>query len=104
MPELKPVKLKINKERWVSYLEFLVRNNLITFLVLIFLILILGLFIGYFYVWRVESFDQKLEVEKILKIDALKQQRVLDEWQQRNENFYTVDAKKYRNPFELKKQ
>jgi len=104
MIKFKPIKLKINRYRWFSYFELLAKNNLLTFLILFFLTLILGLLIGYFYVWRVEIFDQKIEVEKILKIDALKQQRVLDEWQQRNENFYTVDAKKYRNPFELKKQ
>ncbi|MGB9743569.1 MAG: hypothetical protein ACPLW9_02575 [Minisyncoccales bacterium] len=91
--------LKENTHQRKNKLEFLVQHNLIVFLILFFLALFFGLLIGYYYIGPLKSFDQTNELEKILKIDALKQQRVLDEWQQRNEDFYTADAKIYNDPF-----
>ncbi len=81
------------------FFEFSAENSFLFFLAMFFIILLVGLFIFYHYVFLIEIQEITIQEEKLLKLDMEKQARVLEEWQKRNENFYTADLKERFDPF-----
>lgn len=74
-----------------------------TFLILLFLSLILGEFI--FYTYFISIKEAKIEVsEKILQFQEKTYQRILEVWQEKEKQFKEADSKEYFNLFKEKKE
>jgi hypothetical protein len=93
--------LKINKtiKKLKVFIELLAENSFLVFLALFLISLFLGLIIFYHYVFLPENLDVIIKEEELLGLDLEKQARVLEEWQNRNDNFYKADSKERIDPF-----
>jgi hypothetical protein len=81
------------------FLEFSAENSFLFFLIMFLIVLLIGLFVFYHYVFLIETQETVIQEEKLLKLDTEKQARVLEEWQKRNETFYRADFKEHPDPF-----
>ena len=96
------IKFKKIKKSLKNLPRTLAKESFLTFLGLLFVVLFLGLAVFYYsYIFLTEVSDETIEEEKLLKLDTESQQKVLKEWQKRNENFYTTDFKEYPDPFKV---
>jgi len=99
MPKLKLIRFKKSLKNMPRVLA---RKSFLTFLGLFLVVLLLGLTVFYYsYIFLAEISDETINEEKILKLDAKSQQKVLEEWQKRNEKFLEADTKKYPDPFNV---
>ena len=100
MYKLKLIKLKKISKTLKSLLRVLAEKSFLTFLGMFLIVLILGLAVFYYsHIFLTEVSDETVKEEKLLKFDTKAQQKVLEEWQKRNENFYAIDFKEYPDPF-----
>jgi len=99
MPKIKFKKIK----KFLKNLpRTLAEKSFLTFLGLLFVVLFLGSGVFYYsYVFLTEISDETIEEEKLLKLDMESQQKVLEEWQKRNEKFLEADIKEYPDPFKV---
>ncbi len=97
MFKLKAIKLK---ESFKKSPKNLAEHSFLFFLAMFLIIAFFGGFIFYHYQYSL-SFKtaDELSGEKPLKFDVQRQQKILEEWQKRNENFNTAGSKEYSDPF-----
>jgi len=96
------IKFKKIKKSLKNLPRTLAEKSFLTFLSLLFIVLFSGSGVFYYsYVFLTEISDETIEEEKLLKLDMESQQKVLKEWQKRNENFYAADFKEYPDPFRI---
>ena len=93
--------LKINRiiKKLKVFVQLLAENSFLVFLTLFLASLFVGLIIFYHYVFLPEKMDVVIEEEELLNLNLEKQARVLEEWQNRNDNFYKADSKERIDPF-----
>lgn len=94
------IKLKRIKKSLKALPRALAEKSFLTFFGLFLVVLLLGLVVFYyFYIFSTEIPDEVVKEEKLLELDTENQQKVLQEWRERNENFYAADSKEYLDPF-----
>ncbi|MBM3257651.1 MAG: hypothetical protein FJZ05_00310 [Candidatus Nealsonbacteria bacterium] len=99
MFKLKAAKLK--EELWKST-KSLAKHSFLFFIILFLIIAFSGCFIFYCYQsGYFLSIEGELNGVKPLKFDTEKQQKVLEEWQKRNENFNSTSSHQYSDPFQV---
>jgi len=100
MPKLKSIKSARSVKNLKNLPRFLAERSFLAFLISFIIISFLGsLVFYYFYIFSAEFQSETLGKEELLKLDMISQQKVLEEWQRRNDNFQAVDSKIYPNPF-----
>ncbi|MDP2864359.1 MAG: hypothetical protein Q8N73_01710 [bacterium] len=96
------IKFEKTKKSLKNLPRTLAEKSFLTFLGFLFVVLFLGSGVFYYsYVFLTEISDETIKEEKLLKLNMESQQKVLEEWQKRNENFYAVDFKEYPDPFRI---
>lgn len=100
MAKLKSIKFAQSAKNLKNLPRFLAERSFLAFLISFIIISFLGsLVFYYFYIFPAEFQGETPEKEELLKLDMVSQQKVLEEWQWRNDNFQAVDSKTYSNPF-----
>ncbi len=79
----------------------LAKKSFLVFLAFFCLAVFSGLVIFYYYFCSAEAREELIKEDKLLRPDTERQQRVLQEWQERNEKFHRADFKEYSDPFFL---
>lgn len=77
----------------------LAENSFLTFLALFIISLIIGAIIFVRCSILIEMPAENIGEEKVFKFEAKTYQKVLKEWQIKNERFSQIETKKYINPF-----
>ncbi|MDP2663910.1 MAG: hypothetical protein Q8P08_00420 [bacterium] len=78
--------------------KVLVKNMFLSYLGFLLVSFVIGFVIFYYYSLSVEqSFE--ISEDELLKFDRDTYQKVLFEWQKRNERFSQIETKEYPNPF-----
>lgn len=96
----KRIKLNKIKEIFKKLPKNLAENAFLTFLVLIFLVLIIGGVVFYKYSILVEEIKPEV-LEKPLPFDEKSFQGILQIWQERQKTFEETDFKETFNPFKI---
>jgi hypothetical protein len=99
MPNLKRIKLNRIKDFFKKSLRNMAENCFFTFLGLFILSLILGIVIFTRYSILAEMPAENMGAGKVFKFETKIYQKVLKEWQEKNEIFSQAGTKKYSNPF-----
>jgi len=99
MFNLKKIKVEKIKGGLNKWLRGLAENAFLTFLALFIISLIIGAIIFVRCSILVEMPADNLGEEKVFKFESKTYQKILKEWQAKNERFSKIDTKKYLNPF-----
>jgi len=94
--KIKPDKIKNTLNKW---LRVLAENSFLTFLGLFIVSLILGAIIFVRCSILVELPAETTGEDKVFKFESKTYQKILKEWQLKNERFSQIETKKYPNPF-----
>ncbi|MBZ9578293.1 hypothetical protein KJA14_00285 [Patescibacteria group bacterium] len=95
-----PLKFKKDKEFFKKILRILGEHIFLSFLVLLFLALILGGFIFYQYSFLAEKLEPQI-IEKPLQFEEALYQKISEEWQIRQRRFEETELKEYPDLFRL---
>ena len=97
--------LKSKLKTFIKFLknlpEILARNSFLTFLALLLISLILGVFIFYQYGILAKTSSGISQERKPLEFKTKTYQAILEEWQERNRRLSGIDIKEYPDPFYL---
>lgn len=100
MPKIKRIKLTKVKKFFERMPGVLAQNPFLTFLGLLLFALFLGGVIFYFYVILIESpSEMDLQTDTAFKLDNDTYQKILNEWQMRDQRFSEIDSKQYPDIF-----
>ena len=98
MFKIKKIKLGKLKKTLGTAPRFLADNYFSTFLVMLFLSVILAMVI--FYQYGINIRDEQADIsDEVLRFDDNTYQEVLVEWQKKIQESSEVDSKEYKNPF-----
>lgn len=95
----KKIKFKELKKIFKKSPRVLAGRSFLFFLGLFFVVSVFGAAVFYYYINLTKISGEIVEKEKRLNFDAETQQKVLEEWQKRNERFLETDFKNYSDPF-----
>ena len=90
-----------SKETLKKLPKNLAKHSFLFFILLFLIIAFFGGFIFYYYQYSYSVGVDELSGIKPLKFDTERQQKVLEEWQKRNENFNSTSSKAYSDPFQV---
>ena len=92
------IELKKIQSFFIKLPKALVKNMFLSYLGFLLISFIIGFVIFYYYSLSAEqSFE--ISEDELLKFDRDTYQKVLFEWQKRNERFSQIETKEYPNPF-----
>ena len=99
MFDIKKIRVEKIKDKLNKWLRVLAGNTFLTFLALFIISLIIGALIFVRCSILIEMPAENIGEDKIFKFESKTYQKILQEWQLKNERFSKINKKKYPNPF-----